>query len=526
MRPGFLGLSGMSWVRPRHPAASDGKDERTLADRSARVRLEGITLRPIRWDPASRGDAYAYYAELRRHSPVIRARIPTRGTGWVVTRYEDVLRVHRDARFSTDPRNARRAPLFGFGGPYAPKLIKLVGASMVSVDDPAHARLRRLVSKVFTPRSVADMAPWIAGMVDSLLDEASREGAVDLMGSFALPLPLRVISEMLGIPEEWRLAFHDQVVRLIEVNDRPVRRAVRWLPAMPKLLRFFEDLIDLKRRAPDDKLIARLIAVEEEGDHLSRDELIGMVFLLLFAGHETSVNLIGNGLLALLDHPAQMALLRDDPSLMDGAVEEFLRHTNPVEHGTPRFALEDVEVAGTRIRKGEMVLPLIAAANRDESVFSEPDRFDIRRTDNGRHLALGVGLHYCLGASLARLETRIALNTLLRRFPDLALAVPRDALRWRQATGLRGLVALPVRLGPDAALEAAFGGDSCLVTPLPPMAGETLSRTPPAAPPPAPAARATCPMAGHRSPGAPSASAAPAAPPAPAPRGRPERRSA
>ncbi len=479
-------------------------------------------MKAVRWDPASRGDAYAYYAELRRHSPVIRARIPTRGTGWVVTRYDDVLKVHKDPRFSTDPRNARRTPLFGFGGPYAPKLIKLVGASMVSVDDPAHARLRRLVSKVFTPRSVADMAPWIDGMVGTLLDAAARKGEVDLMADFALPLPLSVISEMLGIPEDWRLAFHDQVVRLIEVNDKPVRRAVRWLPAMPKLLRFFEDLIELKRREPDDKLITRLIAVEEEGDHLSRDELIGMIFLLLFAGHETSVNLIGNGLMALIDHPDQMEALRRDPGLMDGAVEEFFRFTNPVEHGTPRFALDEVEIAGTRIRKGEMVIPLLAAANRDESVFADPDRFDIRRRDNNRHLALGFGLHYCLGASLARLETRIALDALLRRFPNLALAVPRDAVRWRQATGLRGVVALPVRLGPDAA-DVGFGEGSCLVTPLdgdvadeaaPPPAG--FSRTPPAVASPAPDARGTCPMAGHRSADPLSASAAPAAAPAPA----------
>ena len=487
-------------------------------------------MKAVPWDPASRGDAYAYYAELRRHSPVIRAQIPTRGSGWVVTRYEDVLKVHKDPRFSTDPRNAGKTPLFGFGGPYAPKLIKLVGASMVSVDDPAHARLRRLVSKVFTPRAVADMAPWIEGMVASLLDAAVAKeragGAVDLMAEFALPLPLSVISEMLGIPEAWRLEFHDQVVRLIEVNDKPVRRAIRWLPAMPKLLKFFENLIELRRREPDGGLITKLIAVEEEGDHLSRDELIGMIFLLLFAGHETSVNLIGNGLMALLDHPDQMDQLRRDPGLMDGAVEEFFRYTNPVEHGTPRFALEDLEIAGTRIRKGEMVILLLAAANRDEAVFKDPDRFDIRRTDNGRHLALGFGLHYCLGSSLARLETRIALAALLRRFPDLALAVPREAVRWRQATGLRGVVNLPVRLGPDAA-DAGFGEGSCLVTPLEgAAAGADLSRSPPEAASPASAARGTCPMVRHRSADSLSASAGPADRPAPGPRGPSPSRSA
>ena len=460
-------------------------------------------MKAVRWDPASHGDAYAYYAELRRTTPIIKATIPTRGTGWVVTRYADVLQAHRDPRFSTDPRNATRTPMFGFGGPYAPKLIKLVGASMVSVDDPAHARLRRLVSKVFTPRAVADMAPWIAGMVGRLLDEASAEargGAVDLMERFCLPLPLRVISEMLGIPDDWRLEFHDQVARLIEVNHRPVKRAIRWLPAMPKLLRFFEDLIDLRRREPDDRLITKLIAVEEEGDHLSRDELIGMIFLLLFAGHETSVNLIGNGLMALFEHPEQMARLRRDPALMDGAVEEFFRFTNPVEHGTPRFALEDLEIAGQRIRKGDMVILLIAAANRDEAVFAEPDRFNIGRRDNNRHLALGFGLHYCLGSSLARLETKIAVDALLRRFPDLALAVPPAAVPWRQATGLRGVVRLPVRLGADAALGAAgFADGSCLVTPFAGRGEDgRFSSAPTGAARPAPAVRGACPTAGDR----------------------------
>lgn len=407
-------------------------------------------MRPVRWDPARQGDAYAYYARLRRDQPVLRARIPTRGVGWVVSRYDDVLRVLKDTRFSNDPRNAARLPLFGFGGRFAPRLIKLVSHSMVCLDDPAHLRLRNLVSKAFTPRSVADMEPWVEGIADALLDDAARQSEVDLMAAFALPLPLKVISEMLGVPEEQRLAFHDQVAYLIEVNDQPVKRAIRWLPAMPKLLRFFEDLIDLKRNAPDDRMISRLIAVEDAGDHLSRDELIAMIFLLLFAGHETSVNLIGNGVLALLDHPEQMAMLCGRPELMDGAVEELLRYTNPVEYGTMRFATEDVTIADVAIRRGDMVLALQASANRDETAFGDPDRFDITRNDK-RHLALGFGLHYCLGASLARLETRVALNALLQRFPGMRLAVPRDAIRWRHAAGLRGVQRLPVDLRPGTA---------------------------------------------------------------------------
>ena len=411
-------------------------------------------MRAVSWNPAKQGDAYAYYARLRRHSPVVRAKIPTRGTGWVVTRYDDVLRVLKDPRFSADPRNAASPPLFGFGGRFAPRLIKLVGDAMICVDDPAHARLRKLVAKAFTPRSIDEMAGWIDEIVDTLLDDVERlgreRGSVDLMSAFALPLPLKVISEMLGIPEEWRLSFHYQIVRLIEVNDQPVRRAIRWLPAMPKLVRFFEDLIDLKRKEPDDRMIARLIEAREGGDRLSQDELIAMIFLLLFAGHETSVNLIGSGVLALLDHPGQLALLRDRPELMDRAVDELLRYTSPVEYGTMRFATEDVTVAGVAIAKGEMVMALGSSANRDETVFPNADKLDIMRTDN-RHLALGVGLHYCLGASLGRLETRIALNKLLARFPELRLAQPRETIRWRQSSGLRGVVTLPLALGSGAA---------------------------------------------------------------------------
>ena len=402
--------------------------------------------RAVAWRPDRTRDSYAYYAHLRRHAPVIRARIPTRGIGWVVSRYDDVLLVLKDPRFSADPRNASRSPLFGFGGRWAPRLIKLVDQSMISVDDPAHARFRRLVGKAFTPRSIGEMEPWVRGLVDAMLDDASGRGTVDLMEAFALPLPLTVISEMLGIPEDWRLDFHHRITRLIEVNDQPVRRAIRWLPALPRFTRFFEDLIDLKLREPDDRLISRLIAARDGDDRLTRDELVALIFLLLFAGHETSVNLIGNGVLALLDHPEQFAYLRAHPDAMDAAVEEMLRYTNPVEYGTMRFATTDVTIAGTSIAKGDMVLALGASANRDEAAFVDADAFDVNRSDN-RHLALGLGLHYCLGAALGRLEARVALAALVRRFPAMRLAAPRTSLRWRHASGLRGLVALPVHLG-------------------------------------------------------------------------------
>ena len=319
---------------------------------------------------------------------------------------------------------------------------------MICVDDPAHARLRKLVAKAFTPRTIDDMESSIRATVAATLDDLERRsGPVDLIAAFALPLPLQVISEMLGIPEQWRLSFHHQIVRLIEVNDQPVRRAIRWAPAMPRLVRFFDRLIDLRRREPDGRLITRLIQAEDAGDTLSRDELVAMIFLLLFAGHETSVNLIGNGVLALLDHPDQLALLRAKPELLDGAVEELLRYTSPVEYGTMRFAKEDVTIADVTVRTGEMVMALHASANRDDTAFPEADRLDVTRA-TGRHLSFGAGLHYCLGAALGRLETRVALEQLLGRFPDMRLAVRHDQLRWRQSSGLRGLVALPLQLSP------------------------------------------------------------------------------
>ena len=316
---------------------------------------------------------------------------------------------------------------------------------MICVDDPAHARLRKLVAKAFTPRSIDEMEGHIRSAIETMIEDLARRGTVDLIADFALPLPLNVISEMLGIPAEWRLSFHHQIVRLIEVNDQPVKRAIRWAPAMPKLVRFFENLVERKRREPDDRLITRLLEAEDAGDHLSRDELTAMIFLLLFAGHETSVNLIGNGVLALLDHPEQLALLRAKPELMDGAVEELLRYTSPVEYGTMRFAKEPVTIAGVTIDTGEMVMALHASANRDETAFPEADRLDVSRA-GGRHLAFGAGLHYCIGAALGRLETKLALAALLDRFSDIALTVPRDAIRWRQSSGLRGLVALPLNL--------------------------------------------------------------------------------
>jgi cytochrome P450 PksS len=268
---------------------------------------------------------------------------------------------------------------------------------------------------------------------------------VDLIPAFALPLPLTVISDMMGIPERDRRNFRRWTATFLETPSGGPLAMLAQLPNGLRLLRFFERLVAQRRARPQDDLVSALVAAEQAGDRLSEDELLAMIFLLLLAGHETTVNLIASGTLALLQHPDQRLRLRQDPSLIDRAVEELLRFTNPVEHGTTRFALEDVEVGGVTIPRGSRVVALLSSANRDEAVFEHPDQLDLARHPN-RHLAFGLGIHYCLGAPLARLEGKIAIQALVQRFPDLALDVPPEKLRWRHAISVRGLKALPVRL--------------------------------------------------------------------------------
>ncbi len=271
---------------------------------------------------------------------------------------------------------------------------------------------------------------------------------MDLIADFALPLPFTVIAELLGVPDAMRREFRARVGRVMAPPRSLALRVAVWLPQLIRFVGFFERLVAHRRREPDDALISALVAAEAEGDRLTPIELVAMVFLLFFAGHETTVNLIGNGTLALFDAPGEMAALRAERSLMPGAVEELLRFTNPVEAVAMRYTREAVVVAGVAIPPRATVMALISAANRDPDAFPDPDRLDIRRPPgaSGRsHLALGAGAHYCLGASLARLEARVAFETLLDRFPRLRLDGPRDAVEWRDPGALRGVKRLPVR---------------------------------------------------------------------------------
>ncbi len=394
-------------------------------------------------DPAIRADPYPTYARLRATTPVVAAQVPAMGHTWLVTRYDDVVRVLKDPLLSTDRLKSADAQRYELR--WIPRIFRVLADSMILQDDPDHARLRNLVHRAFTPRMVEQMAGRIRHICDELLDRAGARGNVDLIADFALPLPLTVISEMMGVPEADRLRFHGWSAKFLESTSGGTFSMLAQTPNGMRMMRFFQRLIALRKREPGDDLVSALVQAEAAGDRLSEDELLSMIFLLLLAGHETTVNLIGNGMAALLQHPDQTALLRAQPELIETTVEELLRFTNPVEHGTSRIAREAVEIAGVALPRGAHVLALISSANRDETVFAEPDRLDITRHPN-RHIAFGFGMHYCLGAPLARLEGRIAIQSLVQRFPEMCLAVPPQRLRWRSSVAVRGLRELPVAL--------------------------------------------------------------------------------
>jgi cytochrome P450 len=385
-------------------------------------------------DPEFLADPYPTYHRLRAEDPVHHSPLGF----WVLTRYEDVASTLRDPRLVKEPIAAFVAARFGVAVPPG------MGLSMLDRDPPDHTRLRGLVSRAFTPRVVEGLRPRIQAIVDGLLDRAQPTGSMDLIEEFAYPLPVGVICEMLGVPVEdherfkgWSLDLARGLDAIMLPADSEVGR--RSVTARHGLSDYFRELIAQRRTAPRDDLLSALIAAEEAGDRLSEQELLATCILLLVAGHETTVNLIGNGSLALLRHPDQLRRLREDPGLIGSAVEELLRYDGPVQR-TARIPSENVTIGGRTIAKGEMVMPFIGAADRDPAQFPDPDRLDLGRADN-RHLAFGWGIHFCLGAPLARLEGQIALNTLVHRWPRLALATT-DPPEYRQSLTLRGLKTL------------------------------------------------------------------------------------
>jgi cytochrome P450 len=396
-------------------------------------------MESIKWsalaDPRFKANPYPFYARMRAEAPVFPVSVPVIGRAWIVTRYEDVIAVTIDDRFSRDILPKLRW-LPGFA------LVPLT-RHMLSQDPPNHSRLRKLVSQAFTPRRVEGMRNRIQAVCDELLDVAPRTGAFDLISGYALPIPLIVISELLGIPKHDRRRFHTLVQGSLPLAapsgllDIPIALPYVWL-----LNRYFRKLFAQCRAHPGDDLLSALVQAEEAGDRLDEDELLGMAALLLLAGYETTMHVIGTGALALLDHPDQRARFVSEPGLAGSAIEELLRYTTPVEITTPRIARENVTLASVTIPKGEWAIGVLGSANRDDSVFTDPDTLDLARDPNP-HLAFGQGRHFCLGASLARMEAQIALTTLFARFPGIRLTQPAESLRWRRLL-LRGLAELPV----------------------------------------------------------------------------------
>ncbi|GGL94155.1 cytochrome P450 [Streptomyces fumigatiscleroticus] len=393
-------------------------------------------------------DPYPVYAFLREQGPVHRVTTPTHGEVWAVLGHDEVRAALADPRLRTSPA-APRAP-GADGDDAASRDQGGMGPTMLHSSPPHHTRLRRLVATDFTARHVRMMLPRIQQVADELLDAMAPLGRADLVESFALPLPTAVICELLGVPAEDREEWCGLAAGFVTADSVEAGAA-----AGQALTGCLSALVDAKRRgdAGDDLLSALTRTMDHDGDRLSPDELLAMACLLFFAGHETTVNLISNGVCALLRHPGQLAALRADWSLLDGAIEETLRYDGPVKEGTVRFAVEPVEMGGVTVRAGERVLIVLAAASRDPRRFTDPDRFDIRRDTHG-HLGLGHGIHHCLGAPLARAEAAVALRTLFERCPDIVLDTDPADLVWRPSVWLRGLAELPVRYTPYPARPA------------------------------------------------------------------------
>jgi cytochrome P450 len=388
--------------------------------------------------PQFKANPYPFYARLRAESPVHRMKqsfwLPT---VWVVSRYADVLAVLKDDRFSND---------FTSKMPWTPRSTRALTHTMLNRDPPDHTRLRALVNKAFTPRVVEAMRTRVQALCNDLLDAAEARGDVGLVRDYALPVPLTIISELLGVPKEDRQQFAGWSKKVAAGTSGNLVDLLLGQPALFRSVRYLRKLIARRREEPGDDLVTALVEAEEAGDRLSEDELVGMVALLLLAGYETTINLVAVGTLTLVQHPEERARFLAEADLLESAVEELLRYTSPADIAAFRIAREDVTVAGTAIPRGAIVLCALSSANRDERQFPEPDRLDLGRDPN-RHLAFGGGPHFCVGAPLARLEGQIALATLFRRFPNLRLGVPAESLRWRRALIFRGLDELPIELG-------------------------------------------------------------------------------
>jgi cytochrome P450 len=390
-------------------------------------------------------DPYPTFARLRSDAPVCPVSSP-RFDSYLITGFDDAKAALTDPRLSKDLYGPDRHYLRLFG-PNSEGLNK----NMLNSDPPEHTRLRRIVSQAFAPRRIEALRPRVAALVEALLDKIIPRGESELMGEFAIPLPMMVISDLLGIPEtdHERVLGWTQVIRTSGSAHRsPQEERAAVQEAQLRLHHYLVDLVRARRARPAEDLISALIAACDRDGGLSEAELVTTTFLLLFAGHQTTADFLGNAVVALLTHPDQLDALRARPELLPSAIEELLRFDGPLPVASPRVAAEDVEYRDVRIPRGSIVGVVLNSANHDPAHFADPDRLDLSR-ERGPHLGFGHGVHYCLGVSLARMEAQLALGALLRRLPGLRLAVPAGELRRLPAASpFRGLLELPVRFDP------------------------------------------------------------------------------
>ncbi|SDK23704.1 hypothetical protein SAMN04487922_105281 [Bacillus toyonensis] len=385
-------------------------------------------------------DAYEIYKESRKVQPILFVNQIEIGKEWLITRYEDALPLLKDNRLKKDqanvfPQDTKNMYLSVDNSDH-------LTTHMLNSDPPNHSRLRSLVQKAFTPKMISQLDGRIQRIADDLISEIERKGTLNLVDDYSFPLPIIVISEMLGIPKEDQAKFRIWSHAVIASPETPeeIKETEKQLS---EFITYLQYIVDVKRKNPKEDMVSALILAENEGQKLSARELYSMIMLLIVAGHETTVNLITNTVLALLENPKQLQLLKDNPKLIDSAIEEGLRYYSPVEVTTARWAAEPFQIHDQTIQKGDMVIIALASANRDETVFENPEVFDIMR-ENNRHIAFGHGSHFCLGAPLARLEAKIAITTLFKRMPELQIKGDREDIKWQGNYLMRSLEELPL----------------------------------------------------------------------------------